>query len=237
MTTEGKPFVYVSGAVGGTGKSMTAMTMVDFVQHVLEQPVALIETDTANPDVFKAYEEDVDVHHELDLDKPDGWIEVLDVSNAHPGHWIVVNGAARNLDGVRNYGAALIPSLREIGREFRTLWVIGPDRDSVELLADYREVMRDGDDPVGTLHVVTNAGRSDERNFELFHKSKTAKAIAAAGGRVVHIPTLALRVADDLRNERLSIARALETMPFGNRVELQRWRREVHHALAELDNG
>ena len=237
MTTKGKPFVYVSGAVGGTGKSMTTMTMIDFAQHELKQPVALIETDTANPDVYKAYSGEVDVHHAFDLDTPEGWIEALNVSDAYPGHWIVVNGAARNLDGVRDYGAALIPGLRELEREFRTLWVTGPDRDSVELLADYVEIMRDGDDPIGALHVVTNAGRSDERNFEFFHNSETAKAIAAAGGKVVHIPTLALRVADDLRNKRLSIARAVRDMSFGNRIELLRWRREVHRALGELDDG
>ena len=237
MATEEKPLVYVSGAKGGTGKSMVSMTMLDHVQHGLGQPVALVESDTANADVHKAYNGEVKPCYALDLDGADGWIELLNISEAYPEHTIVVNGGARNLDGVQEFGAALMPSLREIGREFRCLWVIGPDRDSVELLADYRDMMRDGDDAVGTLHVVTNAGRSDERDFELFHKSKTAKAIAAAGGKVVHIPTLALRVADELRNQRLSIARALKVMPFGHRVELERWRREVHHAVAELDNG
>ena len=70
----------------------------------------------------------------------------------------------------------------------------------------------------------------------MYQTSETAKGVAAAGGKVIHVPTLALRVADDLRNKRLSIARALEEMPFGHRVELERWRREVHQAVAELDN-
>ena len=236
MNTETRPLVYVSGAVGGTGKSMVAMTVLDYVQHDLNERVALIETDTANPDVHKAYRSEIEHTFALDLDRRDGWIELLNVCDNHPGHWIVVNGGARNLAGVREYGSALIPSLDTIGREFRALWVIGPDRDSVELLADYLDTMRDGDDRVGTLHVVTNAGRSDEREFEVYQGSKTATAVAAAGGRVIHVPTLALRVADDLRNRRLSIARALKEMPFGHRVELERWRREVHRALAELDN-
>lgn len=236
MATKRRPLVYVSGAKGGTGKSMIAMIMLDYLKHAVRQPVALVETDTANPDVYKAYSQEVEPHFPLDLDVPDGWIELLNVCDAYPDHWFVVNGAARNLTGVRDYGSALIPSLRSIEREFRTMWVIGSDRDSVELLAEYREIMRDGENPVGTLHVVANAGRGDEREFTAYRNSKTARAIEATSGKVIQVPSLALRVADDLRNQRLSIARALDTLPFGHRVELARWRGEVHRAVAELDD-
>ena len=114
---------------------MVAMTLLDYVQHYLKEPVALIETDTANPDVHKAYCTEIEHTFALDLDRRDGWIELLNVCDSHRGYWIVVNGGARNLEGVREYGSALVPSLGTIGREFRALWVIGPDRDSVELLA------------------------------------------------------------------------------------------------------
>ena len=237
MTRKGKPLVYVSGTKGGTGKSMVAMTMLDYVQHGLEQAVGLVETDTGNSDVYKAYREDVDLHFALDLDKRDGWIELLNVCDKHPDHWFVVNAGARNLAGVCDHGSNLMPSLRSIGREFRTLWVIGSDRDSVELLADYHEMMHDGKTSVGTLHVIANAGRGDEREFAVYRDSKTAKAISKTGGKFIRVSHLALRVADDLRNQRLSIAQAFEVMPFGHRVELERWRSEVHRAFRELGDG
>ena len=104
MDFEVQPLVYVSGAVGGTGKSMVSMAAVDYIQHGLKQPVVLVETDTANPDVYKACANEVEHHHALDLDRRDGWIELLNVCDDHKEYWIVVNGGARNLAGVREYG-------------------------------------------------------------------------------------------------------------------------------------
>ena len=237
MDERAKPLVYVSGAKGGTGKSLIAMGTIDYVQHRLKKRVALVETDTANPDVYKAYGEEVDLKFALDLDVRDGWIELLNICDQHPELWIVVNAGARNVAGVVDHGSSLMSSLSSIGREFRTLWVLGSDRDSVELLADYRDAMREGQTQIGTLHVVTNAGRGDEREFPIYRESETAKTVAESGGKQIHVPHLALRVADDLRNQRLSFARAQDNFPFGHRMELERWRREVHRALEELDNG
>ena len=50
---------------------------------------------------------------------------------------------------------------------------------------------------------------------------------------------MANRVSDDLYSRRLSIARALstgtpDTLPLGNRVELQRWRETVAAMFAAL---
>jgi hypothetical protein len=45
---------------------------------------------------------------------------------------------------------------------------------------------------------------------------------------------MADRVSDDLYSNRLSIARAWQTMPIGNRAELRRWLEEVNKVLATI---
>ena len=75
----------------------------------------------------------------------------------------------------------------------------------------------------GELHVVRNTFYGEPQKFELFNNSKT-KVEAEKRGATVDLPDLADRVTDDLYSKRLSIVKALEAMPLGNRAELKRWR-------------
>ena len=128
-----------AGNKGGTGKSMVATALIDaFLQRGVEP--LLIETDDANPDVFKAHSERVQCAA-LSLDEADGWIEMVNSLDKTRGVPVVVNTAARNSTGVARYGQTLKSTLGELGRTMVTLWVINRQRDSLELLADYLDAM------------------------------------------------------------------------------------------------
>ena len=75
----------------------------------------------------------------------------------------------------------------------------------------------------GELHVVRNTFYGEPLKFELFNNSKT-KIEAEKRGVTIDLPDLADRVTDDLYSKRLSIVKALDEMPLGNRAELKRWR-------------
>ena len=66
---------WVGGSKGGVGKSMMTVAMLD---HLLEQgtKVILVECDTSNPDVWKAYREQVETEL-INLDEADGWIHLV----------------------------------------------------------------------------------------------------------------------------------------------------------------
>lgn len=70
--------------------------------------------------------------------------------------------------------------------------------------------------------------------FELFNGSKLQAEIEAEGGRVIDFPDLADRVADAMTNERLAVAEADASLPFGERIELKRWRSEATDALSAV---
>ena len=67
---------YVGGSKGGVGKSKLTFALIDYLLNDGKQ-VVLLESDTSNPDVYKAHhqhENGMLVCKEIDLDISDGWI-------------------------------------------------------------------------------------------------------------------------------------------------------------------
>lgn len=219
---------WVGGSKGGVGKSMVSAALIDFYLEK-QQKVLLIECDTANPDVYKAYKEHVQQSELVDLDESDGWIHLVNVCDATPESVVVVNTAARNNLAVARFGPTLQGSLEELGRPLIALWVINRQRDSLELLKGFSEVI-----PGATMHVIRNGYFGAEAKFELYNGSNTRATIESKGGKSVTFPDLADRVADELYTKRLAISDAAKKLPLGNRAELSRWKLEANRVLSEL---
>ncbi|MFY9655178.1 MAG: P-loop NTPase [Methylocystis sp.] len=222
-----KAIYVVGGSKGGVGKSLVTMGLV----HNLTQrggDVFVIDADTSNPDVFKSYENEV-VCELVNLDEADGWIRFVNICDEYKGSSVVVNTAARNNVGVAAYGRTLSQSLEELERQLVTLWVINRQRDSLELLRDYIDAI-----PNSTVHVLKNGYFGADSKFELYNGSEVKSSVEKQGGRSLLFPDMADRVSDDLYSNRLSIARAWQTMPIGNRAELRRWLEEVSKVFAPV---
>ena len=208
---------FVGGSKGGVGKSILCMLLADFLTQYRHRKIILVESDTSNPDVGKTFTHNDDVEViSLSLDNADGWIELVNYSEASDKD-IVINSAARSGEAVEKFGGTLIGSLEELQRQLVSFWVINRQRDSIELLKKYMDVVP------GELHVVRNTFYGEPRKFELFNNSKT-KIEAEKRGATIDFPDLADRVTDDLYSKRLPVVKAAEEMPLGNRAELKRWR-------------
>src|SRR5580658_10140788 len=159
-----QPIVFVSGSKGGVGKSITSMAVLDYL--ITERRyVRLVEGDTTNPDVYKSYGRTVEGEI-VSLDDVEGWINLVNSSDANAFKTMVVNTPARNNDAVRQNGRILLDALKELARPLITLWVINRQRDSLELLKNYLHTM-----PGGVVHVVRNGYFGEERKFELYETS------------------------------------------------------------------
>lgn len=222
-----KNIYLVGGSKGGVGKSMITMATVDYLQDAGES-VLLIESDTSNPDVWKAYKDMVDCEL-VNLDEADGWIHLVNLCDSKPDSVVVVNTAARNNKGVSAYGETLNSTLAELKRKLVTLWVVNRQRDSLELLKEYMDAI-----PNAAVHVVRNGYFGDEKKFELYNGSKVRKAVEEKGGHSLTFPDLADRVSDDIYSKRMSIAVARKELPIGNRAELNRWRNDVKTVMEKV---
>ena len=208
---------FVTGGKGGVGKSILSMLLVDFLTQYLKKKIILIESDTSNPDVGKTFvnNDEVEVIF-LSLDNADGWIELVNYCETKDKD-IVINFAARSGEAIKKFAGTLIGSLEELNMALITFWTINRQRDSVELLKEYMDVVP------GELHVVRNTFYGEPHKFELFNNSKIRSEVEKRGA-TIDCPDLADRVADDMYSGRLSIAKAAVEMPLGNRAELKRWR-------------
>ena len=166
---------WVGGSKGGVGKSMMTVAMLD---HLLERgsKAVLVECDTSNPDVWKAYRDQVETEL-INLDEADGWIHLVNTCDRHPDAVVVINTAARNNLAVKQYGRTLDNSLEELGRPLVALWVINRQRDSLELLREFIDAI-----PNAAVHVVRNGYFGDEKKFELYNGSKIKEEVEGRGG-------------------------------------------------------
>lgn len=221
------PIIFVSGSKGGVGKSITTMALIDYM-IAKKDLVRFIEADTTNPDVWRCYGKTVE-HDGLDLDEVDGWIQLLNVCDAQPFKSIVVNTPARNNTGVSDHGALLLESLKELGRPLITLWIINRQRDSLELLKEYMDLM-----PASIVHVVRNGYFGESHKFELYDNSAIRQTIEQREGKSLYLPDLADRVTDELYSKRITLAQASAQMKIGDRAELQRWRAATAQMFASI---
>jgi hypothetical protein len=234
-TVELAPIYITASSKGGTGKSMSALALIDALLET-EEKILFIESDTANPDVYRCLARDDGptsgealpgvVMQTLKLDEREGWMELVNLVDAHRDRVVVINGAARLGDAVQKYGAILQESLPELGRRFITLWLLNRQRDAMDQLREHMAVF-----PGSTFHVVRNGLFGEEAKFELYNSSRLRAQIESNGGKSLTLPDLADRVADALYTQRLAISDAIARMPLGNRIELQRWRKEAHRVL------
>jgi hypothetical protein len=221
-------YIYlVGGSKGGVGKTIVTMSLLDYLISV-DQKLLLIETDTSNPDVAKAYE-DVVATELINLDKRDGWINLINVCSENPEAIVVINTAARNNEGVMANGGTLNGILSELQRELITLWVINRQKDSLLLLKEYMDIMTES-----KIHVLRNTYFGDEEKFETYQESNIRSTIEKNKGLSLNFPDLADRVSDSLYINRWTIAKALEEMPLGNKAELMRWQSEAKKIFQQI---
>ena len=222
-----KPIYLIGGRKGGVGKSIVSMALVDYL-YEMGTDVLLIDSDTSNPDVGRAYQDSVETKL-LDLDVNDGWITLINSCADRPDKTVVINGAARDGHGVRKYGQMLNDSLPELKRRLVTLWVINRQRDSLEMLEDFMAEISQS-----AVHILRNGYFGETEKFELYNHSELRKRIEGRGGKSVTFPDLGDRVSDAIYSESMSIAGAMKELPIGNRAELARWRGEIRKTLEEL---
>ena len=228
MEIAGNGIDVVSGGKGGIGKSLVVMGRLDYLSSVNRDP-ALLETDIANPDVGKSYKDEVSRFATLDISKNDAWIDLANFIESTEKN-IVVNAAAGlgTSDSVKNLG----DGLAELGRDLRMFWVLNTQRDGLILLKSFLDVINDIDRI--KIFVIRNGYFGDPGDFKLFN-SELQERVLARGGKVLDFPALSSRCVDPLYVERLSIARAIESFPFGSRLELKRWRSRVHEMFSSIE--
>lgn len=199
---------FIGGTKGGVGKSLVSMLALNkYIQDGIE-PV-LIETDTANPDVYKAYNGKKCKAYAYDIDTEKGWSSALNViGESMDKSPIIINSGARNTKTILAYGDVL----NELG-DMVTLWVINNQLDSLVLLKEYLQTVKQ------KVCVVKNGFFADDTDFEVFDKSK----LKTNGLQSVYLPRATDAIANKLYVERKAIHELSGCLSFGDKLLAKSW--------------
>ena len=203
--------VIVGGSKGGVGKSIVAAVTYDYFLNKKDNTI-LVETDTNNPDVFKAYTKKnfngnpLEIHAE-NVTKDKGWENLLNIFDSanRDGRDVVVNTAAENIDAIQRSGA----SLNLFDGDIVTLWVANDKLDSIILLREYVKVVKQ------RVCVVKNLCFGSESDFKIYDDSKLAKELGIPS---VYFPELTDSVQDAFYNKRSAIFELDDVLTLGGRL-------------------
>lgn len=242
-----RKLIVVGGGKGGVGKSIGTQAIVDTLLYSGQDEtdpdsVFVLETDTSNPDVSKVYlkfgsDDDqrsrtrvtgAPIVREIALDDENGFIEtgnIIEGLDRTTNRYVVINSAARATHNFVQYESILRDVATHCGMECVMLWFINRQRDSLELLADWMDAVKD---EAWTTSVVKNTYFGNADKFTRFDTGKLKNRVHA----VATFPELNDLVADKLVDERLGLWNADNRLTIAERSALARFRSEARKALA-----
>ena len=219
-----KKIINVNGDKGGTGKSVVSSAVLDTAIQAGKKAL-LIEADTKNPDLAKAYSEAVEAVA-INLDNREGFIHLASLIHKTSADVVVINNPARS--GWVAYGALVADNLIEMDAEMTVLWAANRQVDSVELLADFHTAF-----PSTPTFFVLNQYWGSPEKFEIWAGSRIRTKIHDAGGGEIPFPDCADRVMSEIRNRRLRWDQVGD-LDFGEKIEAERVRHEFQGVLGQF---
>ena len=214
---------YVGGSKGGVGKSMVAITLLQYLIDRFgdEKNIHLLETDNGNPDVWRIYRNKLPVNlFSLDEDQK-GWQGVADLIERAKDTLFVINSAATSNVGLAVHGRDFSAFLEEISNEcdYVTFWVLNRQKDSVQLLEDYLKVV-----DAGRLFVVRNNYWGPREEFGLYEQIRDkSELIRNRVDGELDFPPLSDLVADEFYTGGRTIAETLEHLTMFGRISFKSW--------------
>jgi hypothetical protein len=209
--------VFSDGSKGGTGKSMVCGLLLDHFLEAGSDPV-LIETDTSNPDVFKAYKDSCNAFP-CQTDDENGWAAFINYIDEYRDSTIIVNCGARNQESIATWGE----TISQIGIEHKTFWVINTEKDSTLLLKQYIQTV-----PAETVTVVKNGFYGKDSEFLEYQNSKTREHIESE----IFIPKLLKRAVSEFYSARMPFHKIADALPLGERLIYNGWLKTARETIS-----
>lgn len=184
--------LFSHGDKGGVGKSQTSRLILDFLISN-GQKCALVEADTANPDVKRMFINRIPVQA-IDLRSRDGWDELMDYFDSHIGYNIIVNLPAgigdyleKNLDFINIF----IKSLKNVETEM--WWTMSITHDAINLLD---KALNQYGSFFNKVRVVCNMfwTQDNEAGYEAWKESTLRPKVENKYGQTIYMRSLNHRV-------------------------------------------
>lgn len=239
----------VHGDKGGVGKSVVAQALIDYLA-LANGKVAVIDSDTANPDVSRMFADSVpSIRTNLRNENSNGWMDVVDFVMDHIGYTIVLNTPSGIGEAMKSEMASFATFLanQENPVEMELWWVMNIQHDSVNLLnAAYKNYGQ----YFSKIRVIcnlffTNGEKSEYGPYFLWHESPLKANIEKKNGSTLYLPALHGRIVAKIYDPEkiMPFSQAVDAV-FGEVLELstserwklQQWIADVNDMLSQALN-
>jgi hypothetical protein len=106
--------------------------------------------------------------------------------------------------------------------EFKCLWVMNRDKDSVDLLKQYMELIK-----YAIIYPIKNLWFGKDIDFSYYHSTSEGRTIREMvmkrGGRDFCFPTLNQKLTHKLYTQQMNFDEIREDLPGGMRISLSHW--------------
>ena len=204
-------FILVHGDKGGVGKSFVAQALADFFLKNGEQ-VAIIDADTQNPDVYRMFSKHMPCA-QANIREENGWMDVMDFVESHPGHTIILNTPAGIGEYMKDELATFARYLQvqDVPAQMELWWTMNANHDSVNLFAKAYEKHGHLFTKIRVICNLHFTGGSKEA-FVLWDETPLRTRLEKIGGKTIYFPDLHIRI----------VAKALNPahiMPFTHAID------------------
>jgi hypothetical protein len=226
---------YVGGGKGGVGKSMTSMTLVQFLidRYGDSKSIYLIETDDSNPDVGRVYKGKIPTMGATMDEDEKGWILVTNLIEQSHDTLFVINSAARSNMGIRKNGrnfAAVLES-GKIPYDLVILWPLNRQKDSVILLEEFLRYVT-----CGLVYPIRNNYFGKAEDFTLYAKYLgESNSLRSRIAKTLDFPALADIIADDFHMGGKTVSETADSLGAFAGQSFLSWRNQVYSMFGEME--
>lgn len=218
----------ISGDKGGVGKSLVCNIIAD-IKIADKEDIVLIDSDTQNPDISWTYQKITTVHL-IDLKDHAGWMDLADLLSKNKGKEIIISMPAGIGFHIQEEIEFFADVVKALDIDLHMYFPIDRLKTSLLLLKKAIETF-DGLMPVKNITVVKNGFFGTEEKFYRWETSKLKENFVKKGGKEVFISELHERVIDEIERVPFSVALKNKDLSFSNKIELERWYKEVKAVL------
>lgn len=212
------PIIFVSGDKGGVGKSMVAITLVEYLRNN-GTPVAVVDTDMTNPDVHDIYAKSIkSAHVNLEAKDGGGWMQLVEFAESNP-ETIVVSMKAGSKTSTEENQKFINDAFKMLRRPVVLFFVLGLQKQCSILFYDSLGLFP-------ALHAaiaVKNLKNGDIDEFFNWDEAKQNEAFK--GVKEIIFPKVHARISLKITDDDMMISELLDggALRISERAALQAW--------------
>ncbi len=225
---------FLEGGKGGVGKSIMSSILIDCLSRI-GRDVVIIDTDTSNPDVYRAHHKKFPCFLQK-IDTVSDWADFLTLLDEHSNKdvviteenkdddfekHIIVNMGARNQESIQSWGE----TIKEISEDICVFFMLNNQKDSILLLKEYTKVIE-------PKYIVPTKNHffGDQNAFSLYDNCETKKLFS----REFYIEEVIPSAANKFYTDRIPLSEIPDALNVGDRIFFQRWLKDTKKRLNEL---